>query len=78
MSEPTITLVRRPTIQDFLLVLDSQRPCACTEGQKASAGKVAGRPAGVEQVLCEGCAAREVLNSVATLADSIRERLKPL
>lgn len=77
MSEPTITLKRRPTIHDFLLLLDGQKPCSCTGEQKATTGRPDGMPEGVEQVLCEGCGVREVLNSIATLADTMRERAKP-
>jgi hypothetical protein len=77
MKEPTVPLIRRPTIHDFLLILDGQKPCACTRELKETGGKPEERPEGVEQVLCEGCGAREVLNSVATLADTIRERANP-
>lgn len=77
MSEPTIPLSRRPTIGDFLVVVDGQKPCVCTQKLKETGGKPEERPEGVEQVLCEGCMTREVLNSVATLADTIRERVKP-
>jgi len=65
MATPNIRLVRVPTPDDFCKVDDaSTQQCTCTEAMKA------GLEHG-DETICKPCAARQLLNGIATLADTL-------
>jgi hypothetical protein len=65
MGTPNIRLIRVPKPDDFCKVDDaSARPCECSEQMKA--GLAHG-----DETLCKPCAARQLLNGIATLADQL-------
>lgn len=65
MGTPNIKLVRVPTPDEFCLVDDaSAKPCGCTEEMKASLKHG-------DETICKPCAARQLLNGIATLAETL-------
>lgn len=82
MSTPNIRLVRVPKPDDFCKVDDaSARPCECTEVMKAALVITSEMRDVVplngvvitpwHQLMCKPCAARQILNGIATLAETL-------
>jgi hypothetical protein len=64
MSEQTIPLEREPSREEYMAVRNAAgEPCECTEEMKLVFAETS--------VCCKPCAARQVLNGITTLADTL-------
>lgn len=71
MEKATIELVRMPSNAEIIKVIyESEKGCVCDAEHKSTSGLLEHLPEG-EQELCKPCAAREALNEIATLAETL-------